>query len=324
MPAPQRRADAGLIAPLLAAPRRYEFFQAVRLLSQADGERGLRYRNRLSLAFPVSDIENLTADDAGATRMTPALIGLLGSQGVLPLHYSECLSRHERTQHDGGPRAFLDLLSQRAVELFYAAWAVHRPDCMTAADGDDGYLALLGALAGMLPDHGVRRETVARYAMQLRSRTVSAPLIAGLYAEYFNVRFVVEQLVGYWQALEPAHQARLGAGHGGQPENLALGAGVLLGARIYTCDARVRLRIGPLARAAHEDFLPGRSAAMQLQAMLSLHCGAGMTYVVHLIQQGRDVHGARLDGATRLGVDTFLVEDTPQPDREERMYLLNT
>lgn len=346
MPAPQWRADARVIARLLAAPQRYEFFQAARLLAQSDASPRLRYRNRLSLAFPANDIENLTEDSAGAIRMTPAFIGLLGSQGVLPLHYSECLGRHERARSDGGPRAFLDLLSHRAVELFYAAWTAHRPDCMVTDDGHDGYLTMLCALAGAgyASVSAIRRETVARYAMQLRSRSVSAPLIAGLYAEYFKVRFVVEQLVGHWQMLEPVHQACLGtaqdagqaagqgptqvkhdaARNGGRAANVALGAGVLLGARIYTCDARVRLRIGPLARAALEDFLPERSAALQLQAMLALHCGAGMTYEVHLIQQGCDVQGARLDGSRRLGIDAFLVDGTPQPDREERMYLLHT
>ncbi|WP_332855496.1 type VI secretion system baseplate subunit TssG [Duganella sp. S19_KUP01_CR8] len=318
MPAPQRRTDAGLIDELLAEPQGFEFFQAVRLVEQAQPPRRLRYRNRLSLAFPPNQIENVSDDGDDLIRLTPAFMGLLGSHGALPLHYSERINRHERTSNDGGPRAFLDMLSHRSLCMFYQAWAKHRPECMTAPDGDDGFLAMLLALSGTAPDGSVDRETLARYAMQIRSRSVSAPLMAGIYSEYFNVRFVVEQLVGQWQALPAAHQAQLGKAH------VDLGAGVMLGERIYGCDARVRLRIGPLDSAVYEDFLPGHSAAPRLEAMLCLHCGVGMTYEVHLIQRAEDVCAPSLDGGCRLGVNTCLVGESPSQNREELMYLLHT
>ncbi|WP_286159374.1 type VI secretion system baseplate subunit TssG [Janthinobacterium sp. HH01] len=136
--------------------------------------------------------------------------------------------------------------------MFYLAWSKHRPECMTTQDGEDGFLAMLLALSGAHPGESVDRETLARYAMQIRSRSVSAPLMAGIYSEYFSVRFVVEQLVGQWLPLADADQARLGKAQ------VDLGAGVILGERIYSCDARVRLRIGPLGRDVYEDFLPGR------------------------------------------------------------------
>lgn len=322
MLAPQRRIDAGVIGDLLAAPQRYEFFQAMRLLEQAGIAERVRFRNRLSLAFPPNQIENISQDAEERIRITPAFIGLLGSQGVLPLHYSEGLNRHEKTSNDGGPRAFLDLLSHRATELFYQAWAMHQPESMETADEDDSFMAILLALAGADSCAGVRRETLARYATQIRSRNVGASALAGMYSEYFSTGFVVEQLVGHWQTLEPDHQARLGVA------NAHLGSGVLLGERIYGCDARVRLHIGPLDREDWEDFLPGGSAAAQLAAMLNLHCGAGMAWEVHLIRRADAVRGPHLDGASRLGVDTFLVDDrentTSHPDRKELMYLLHT
>lgn len=328
MSAPQRRTDAGVVGDLLAAPHRYEFFQAVRLLEQAGAAERVRYRNRLSLAFPPNQIENISADGDEWIRITPAFMGLLGSQGVLPLHYSEGLNRHEKTSNDGGPRALLDLLSHRATQLFYEAWAMHQPESMAApasSGEDDGFLAILLALAGTpeaTPGAGVRRATLARYAAHIRHRTVSAPLLAAMYAEYFDTGVVVDQLVGHWQPLDRAHQAQLGVA------NVDLGDGVLLGERIYGCDARVRLRIGPLGRDGCEDFLPGGSAAEQLATLLKLHCGAGMTWEVRLIRRAGDIGCPRLDGASRLGVDTFLVahtgEGTRQPDREELMYLLHT
>lgn len=321
MPALQRCTDTGVIAELLAAPQRFEFFQAVRLLALARAPQP-RYRNRLSLAFPPNQIENIGKDGDGNIRITPAFMGMLGSQGVLPLHYSECLNRHEKSHNDGGPRAFIDLFSHRSTELFYQAWSKSRPEAMDAPGDDDSFLAMLRALSGTGdPAHaqqGVPPETLARYAMQIRSRSVCAPLMAGMYAEYFKVRFAVQQLVGYWQPLEPAHQAQLGRA------NTDLASGVLLGERIYGCDARLRLRIGPLPRDAYQRFLPGGADAVRMAAMLGLHCGAGMTWEVCLIRQGGAMQGTRLDGVSRLGVDALLVDDGTQPDREELMYLLHT
>lgn len=327
MPTPQRNDEPGLIGELLAEPHRFEFCQAVRLIELAQQQDGgtalddVRFRNRLSMGFPPSEIDNVSSDALGI-RITPAFMGLLGSQGTLPLHYSERINRHEKSSSDGGPRAFLDMLSHRALGMFYEAWARHRPDCMVTPGGGDAFGRMLGALSGARPeeDETLARETLAFYAMQIRSRAVSAPLLAGLLAEYFDVPFAVEQLVGEWQNLPPADQARLGVA------NVDLGGGVLLGERIYRCDARVRLRIGPLDRAGYDRFLPGHSGALRLQAMLALQCGIDICYEIHLIQRAEDVRGFGLDDAhgARLGVDSCLYSAPPQRDREDLMYLLHT
>ena len=328
MSAPQRRVELGLIGELLAEPHRFEFFQAVRLIAlarQQEGGAGLsdvRFRNRLSLGFPPSQIDNVGSDGKGI-RLTPAFMGLLGSQGSLPLHYSERINRHEKGNSDGGPRAFLDLFSHRPLGMFYEAWARHRPECMITSEGDDAFMRMLTSLSGAhsaADDDTVERETLAFYAMQIRGRAVSAPLMAGLYAEYFEVPFAVEQLVGEWQDLPAGDQARLGMA------NVDLGAGVLLGQRLYRCDARLRLRIGPLDREAYDRFLPGNSGAVRLAALLALQCGVDMCYEVHLIQRAQDVRGFSLDEANgaRLGVDACLYSQPPGRDREDLMYLLGT
>jgi type VI secretion system protein ImpH len=321
MPASKRPVDTGLIGQLLDNPQRFEFFQAVRLIELATPPRRLRYRNRLSLAFPPNQIENISDDGEDIIRITPAFMGMLGSHGVLPLHYSDRINRHEKTSSDGGPRAFLDMLSHRALGMFYKAWAKHRPECMVSPEGHDEYLALLTALSGTRrTSEVVDHETLAFYAMQIRCRTVSAPLMAGMYAEYFDVPFAVDQLIGVWQELPVLDQAALGIA------NVHLAAGVMLGARVYGCDSRVRLRIGPLDRNRYESFLPGRAAATRLAALLALHCGVGMTYEVRLIQHAADLRGVSLDagGDVRLGVNARMLSMPSNQNREELMYLLNT
>ncbi|WP_373989474.1 type VI secretion system baseplate subunit TssG [Duganella sp. BuS-21] len=311
MPTSQRRFDSGLIGTLLNEPHRFEFFQAVRLIEHwRPGS--ARFRNRLSMGFPPNQLENISSDDSGV-RVTPAFMGMLGSQGVLPLHYSERIGLHERNSNDGGPRAFLDIFSHRPLSLFYQAWARNRPD------ENEGLLNALTALAGAhLTPELIERETLAFYAAQIRSRTVSAPMMAGVYTEYFGVPIEVEQLVGEWQALPAEDQASLGRA------NVSLQDGVMLGQRLYRCDARARLRIGPLNSETYEQFLPGGDAARKLAAMLDLHCGVGITYEVHLIQRAADMQGTSLDGQHRLGVNARLLSKPATRDRDELMYLLHS
>ncbi len=312
MPTSQWHADAGVIDQLLAEPQRFEFFQAVRLLEQWRPG-GVRFRNRLAMSFPPNQIENIGVDDS-SVRVAPVFIGLLGSQGVLPSHYSERIARHERDRNDGAPRAFLDLLSHRPVQMFYQAWTRNRPEC-----ADEDYLAMLNALAGAhVGKNIIDRETLAYYAMQIRARTSSAPLMTGMYTEYFGVPVMVEQLVGEWKELPLADQAKLGF------TNVDLDAGVMLGSRTYRCDGRARLRIGPLRPDQYERFLPGHASARQLCAMLELHCGVGMTWEVHLIQRAQDMRGAHLDANARLGVNARLLDGAAKQDHEELMYLLHS
>lgn len=335
MRTPQRQPAAGLtglIGALLAAPQRFDFFQAVRLLEQwldpasqpAEPQPAtpLRYRNRLSLAFPPGEISSM--DEAGGGfDITPAFMGLLGSSGTLPHHYTERIAAHEQREDDGGPRAFLDMLSNRSVAMFCMAWGLHRPECMRDADGGDGYLAKLLLLSGAQPPPGgvIDRASFARYAMQIRSRTVSHDVMTGMLTEYFGVPAIVEPLVGVWEALPMPQQAQLGRSH------CCLRAGVLLGERMHRCDTRARIRIGPLAKADFECFLPHGSGAAALKAMLAMFCTVGIAFEIRLRLRAADARGFSLhrseqEGGARLGVNAFLLEAPPAHDREEASYLL--
>jgi type VI secretion system protein ImpH len=355
MPAEKWFLEPGVIDRLLREPYRFEFFQAVRVLAIWLRQNGvahgdvladyLRFENRLSLAFPASDIEALapvaaSAVDSGADLLqalraqqlehiaiTPAFMGFLGSSGVLPLHYTQRIAAHEHEQKDPAPRAFFDMFSTHSLGFFYQAWAHHRPECMVDAEGGDGFLPLLLAIAGH-GAHGTARaepgaaeiadEVLAFHAAQFSRRAVPACTIAGTLAEYFDVPFELQQLIGCWEDLPPADQAQVDVG------NVGLASGVLLGGRIYRRDTRARLRIGPLDREQFERFLPEGEAARALEQLLGTFCGAGISFEVRLILNRSEVRGATLasGGQARLGLDAFVLEAPPQNHREDIRYLL--
>ncbi|WP_354686759.1 type VI secretion system baseplate subunit TssG [Cupriavidus necator] len=359
MRTPQRRIDPGVIRALLRQPYRFEFFQAVRLLELLYARDGggtpeqvlatrVRFANTLSLSFPPSELQAiepamalngaLDNDEAFAQALadgaldtvsvTPTFFGMLGAQGALPLHYTEIVAERETLRRDRAARAFFDIFSNRATALFYQAWKKYRLPFQHEVDRNRHYLPLLLSLAGM-GDKTLRRslsetpgvvhdEALAGYATAVRHRPVSAAYLQQVLADYFQADARVEQFVGGWYQVPASQYSRLGG------TNNVLGATALAGARVWQRDLRVRIWLGPLARAQYRNFLPGADGALALRKMVTVLCGATLEYEVRLILRAQDVTGCQLgaEGSGRLGWDTFLSSRPARHDRSDARYTL--
>lgn len=328
--------SAGVIEQLLAEPWRFELFQAIRLLSRwlrrygLGPETAIRFENSLSLSFPASDIDALeldtTADGVMHLRVRTALIGLLGVNGVLPLHYTERIAAWEHATQDAGARAFFDALSSRQVALFYRAWRKYRVRGGPDEHNRDRFLAQLAALSGAgwqrpAPGRqdagdGLAYESLAYFSAQLRSRVVPAHLVEGVLGEYLQVPVAVEQFAGRWDPLGTADRSRLGE------NNCDIGLGATLGARLLRPELGIRIRVGPVPSRVFERFLPGASGARALAALLD-RFAIGVPYrELQVILRGDEVDGASLDGTARLGLDGFLCTRPDRRDRDDVCYRL--
>lgn len=357
----KRRVDPGVAQQLLAGPQRFEFFQALRILErlfirQGDpsGEvvpRRLRFGSSMSLGFPASQIESVqaysgdgialdrdaavehavTMEELGRVHLTPAFMGMLGAHGVLPLHYTEALAERETYQRDRTARAFLDIFGNRAVAQHYAAWKKYRPGLQYELDGEERFLPLVLALAGMggkglrgrmrgSGEGDVFDHAVAHYAGAIRQRPLSAMMLQRILADYFNVPMRVEQFVGAWYAVPEAQQTRLGVG------NAALGSTALAGSRVWQRDLKMRLWVGPLERVQFDDFLPGRGAARALAKWLTLLTGSTLEYEVCLSLKPDHLGGIALaaDGGCQLGFDSYLCSRPPPAPRSDTRYGIHT
>ena len=162
------------------------------------------------------------------------------------------------TPGDDGPRAWLDGLSQRALSLFYQAWARYRIECQGDADGGD-FLPLQLALAGMAPDalepapDALPAHVLAHYAALLRQRPATAEVMQAVLADYFGVPVQLQRFIRAWVIRAPHEHTRLAG------SNAVLGGGAMLGERCRRADLRLRLVLGPLSREQYDDFLPGQS-----------------------------------------------------------------
>lgn len=341
MPAPKRRFEPAVIERLFREPYRFGHFQAVRLLELWFKRRGvprqkavahLRFQNSTSLGFAPSEIEAIARGLEGTTpdqvRITPAFMGLLGANGALPAHYTERVAEYVHAHKDEGPRAFLDVFSNRSLLLFYEAWRKYRLELKYHVDGSDSFLPLLLSLAGLGQralrrrvaadeDGAVLDESLGYFAAAVRHRPASAVQMARVLSEYFGQPVRAEQFVGNWYAVPEAHQSTLGC------TNCVLGAGAMAGERVWQRDLRLRLAIGPLDHASYARFLPGGGAARAMKNVLAMLAGVALEYEIELVLLAPEVRGVALAserGGGSLGWDTWLATEPQTHDRNDVRY----
>lgn len=348
----RRRHDTGVTQRLLDEPYRFGYFQAVRLLELYFVRKGarsrnvvadrVRFQNTLSLSFPPSELMEATAraadgspidepqqralaveqGDVASVSVTPAFFGLLGSNGALPLQYTERLTAREIYQRDRAARAFFDVFSNRSAGLFYEAWKKYRLALKYEIDREDRALPIMLSLAGLnyprlrerlASEPGqVFPETAAFYSGTLWRRPASATMVKRTVADYFGVAVELEQFVPRWYPVPAEQRTYLGQ------NNATLGGGALAGERVLQCDLCMRLWIGPLDRKTFTDFLPGGASAHALKKLVQLMTGVRLEYDVKLVLAPEAVQGASLSSERedgRLGWDAFLVT---QPQTEPR------
>ncbi len=305
-----------------AEARRFEFFQAVRLLHRAAPEREalggegephrevVRLRGEVSLVFPRSDVVSITPprEPAGPPELTVAFLGAAtpGSFGSLPIPYIEQILDQEKT---GEPvlRDFLDCFNHRMASLYYRAFAKYSVT-LARETGDHDYFA--EALRGILglATQGLRdRLALPDEALFARAGLLAmAPLptvaLENVIESYFGVPAKIEQFLTAWYGLDAEECSRLGAAFA------RLGNDLALGSRVRLSEFRFRVRLGPLSLAEYESFMPGESAFAALFDLVRLSVTGEQTFEIKPVLRRDEVPPLQLSlqSRCRLGRTTWL------------------
>lgn len=246
-----------------------------------------------------------TPPRAVAPLLQVRFFGLLGPNGPLPLHLSEFV--RARALHDSDPTLlrFLDLFNHRFLVLFYRAWAQARPTVSLDRPRDDRFALYPAALCGMgepaLQGRTAIGEAATLFfsgllARQVKNRDGLAALLTG----YFRLPIEIEEFVGHWLTLPLRERSRVGAANAG------VGRGAVLGARIWDCQYKVRVRCGPLDLEQYESFLPGGHALAPLADWVRQYLGFELDWDLRLILDAPQVPRIRLGRFGRLGWTTWL------------------
>jgi type VI secretion system protein ImpH len=349
-----RQRPVDLTRQLLAEPQSFEFQQATRVLTRALGRAGhvdamsrIRYRNSLSLAYPVGDIESIRVlcdgnaivglDEALAAlaepnveiEVTVAFLSLTGTFGSLPLSFTEEIAARETRRRHSAARAFLDILSDRPMQRFYAAWRYEHPVLGHEETGGSALGRVMCALAGHGLDSqrsgasqsqdGLSGESIASMCAALRHKPMSGPYLSRLLTACLGDSVRVEDFVGAWYELPDDLRGRLGGA------NVTLGADMLLGERSWQRHLRLRLHVGPLRRERYRAFLADGEAAMLLRRWIVATLGHAYEYEVVPLLHKDDVDTVCLGsvGQGGLGRDAFLMSVPSTTHRSDAKYLLS-
>lgn len=337
-----RRTGSSLREELLTRGFRFEFFQAVRLLTRwhpsrqpvgrraVPGEEILRFRSHLSLNFPPSEILRIEPGKHAhrPIGMTVAFMGLTGSEGALPRYYTELLLQRAQV-NDHALRDFLDLFNHRLVSLFYRAWEKHH--CVVGYERacetgeEDRFARLLYALLG-LGTEGIRERlggddgSLLRFAGLIVQRPRSAQALARCLTDSFQVPVRITQFVGAWLPVQEEDWTRLGT----PGTNNRLGQTAVAGAKVWDQQAGFQVRLGPLDFETFSGLLPSGKAFATLVRVTKLLAGPEFEFHVNLALKAAEVPPCRLREsdayAPRLGWTTWLSSAPRITDAEDVMF----
>lgn len=324
-----------LLAALEAEPARFNLFAALRLLEQAfpdhprlgearkAADEPVRLGQGPTLAFAPSEVSDFTAGGPERSAQTgrqerwaqmgppPRLeqfsFGVFGPNGAVPLHLTELAYEGRRHREDSTLVDFLNTFQHRLISLFYRAWANADPATSLDRPATDRFTVYVGALTGLAPESARDRDAVRDYAKLHRAglfaaQARSAEGLQRILADYFRQPVVVKQFVGDWMDVPPEAYCRLGAG-----ESVAgLGQTATLGASSWQCQHKFEIALGPLTRAAFNDFLPGSAGVEELYALVRLYTNDEWTWQLRLLLAEVEVPGVWLGGQAQLGWTSWL------------------
>jgi type VI secretion system protein ImpH len=316
--ASRRQTDAlTFFAELSEAPYRYDFYETLRRIeclfadrprwgeAKLPADEPVRLGQDPDLAFAPSPLAAFEQKAGRAPRLQVRLFGLLGPNGPLPIHLTEYTRERLRNANDPTLSRFLDVFHHRFLAMFYRAWAQAQPHVSRDRPDDDHFARHVAALIGLLLPSCRGRDAVPDVAKLFHSGGLTrhvrhAEGLAVILREFFKVPVEVEQFVGHWMLLGPGEQTALAR------DGAVLGAGAVLGRRVWDRQHKFRIHLGPLTLAQYESFLPGGTMLEKLVDWARLYLSFELDWDVRLVLAMDEVPPLTLGRSGRLGWTTWL------------------
>jgi type VI secretion system protein ImpH len=362
-----RRENPALSERLWSRTCEFEFFQAVRLLewiaweARAPGapaaaavgedarpdEELVRFRVPVTTAFPAAALGTLsTGLKTDSLRARPpelsiSFLGLVGSSGVLPHHYStEAIARAHNQDRALGE--FFDLFQHRAAALFFRAWRKYRlpferertlrdRGFPTAGEvpPDDPFGFALRCLVG-LGTEGLRNrlavadEAVAFYAGHFTHAPRCAAALERMVADYFGLSATIQQFSGRWLTLPLDQRTAMPTAQHPRGRNCSLGRDTIVGSRVWDVHTMFRVSLGPMTYRRFADFFPGEPALRKLTDLVRLYVGPALEFDVQPVLRREDVPTAQLSPSgelrSMLGRNAWLAARPRTQDAGEAIF----
>ncbi|MGF1446252.1 MAG: type VI secretion system baseplate subunit TssG [Pikeienuella sp.] len=337
MDSEERNAPVDLmrLAGLAADPKRYHVLKALRLIEAAYPDRPRFGRSRRpnrdpvrlgqnpELAFATSTVDSFALGGADQpARLSAHFFGLWGPHGALPLHLTEYARDRFRNHHDPTLVAFGNVFHHRMMSLFYRAWASAEPAASHDRPDDDPFGEKVAAVAGRMGAAFKHRDAMPDlvklgFSGRLTHSARNEEGLLALVAHFFRAGVSIESFVGSW--LELDHRDRF-AFPGPRPV-AQLGRSITVGERVWSRQAKFRIRIGPLTLDAYNRLLPGGESLRRLRAIVANYIGEELDWEVALVLEAAEVPALELGRQGRLGWTTWIGTRPDETDADDLMLM---
>lgn len=276
------------------------------------------------MRFPGAALDSVRPSHGGRLRLISNFLGLTGSMGPLPLHMTEFAQYEQTYVKPGQPRpfgGFLNLLTERALQFFYRAWADSQPAAQADIIEDDAYAGYLAALSGALDRRQAANDALpvrARldYVSMLVSRRGAGVISDGM-SRMLGVKVTIREYVVRWRQVETGDQTRLREGD----YNTCLGQETFLGKSVCDAEGTFRMTVPCGDMAKYRSFLPGNPGHVRAVDGLRNLAPSHLDWDIELEINQTKTTGAALDGEAQLGWTSWLAPpNAPGRRRDLRLH----
>ena len=120
--------------------------------------------------------------------------------------------------------------------------------------------------------------------------------------EFFRLKVRIREFIGHWLLLPENGRCHLGQ----SPATGTLGTSCIVGARVWDCQSKFRIILGPLDLGDYLRFLPGGESLKRLVDWVRNYVGDSLAWDVNLVLKKAEVPKLELGKMGQLGWTTWL------------------
>lgn len=310
------RKNTSVTRKVTEAPYDFQFLQAIRLLERSavfekensqsniscnpvarftpPSSESIRFKTSQSLAFSSSEIDNVQRvnkhSGLAQWEMIVNLMGLTGSMGVLPFHYTELILKRQK-QKDESMERFFDLFNHRTLSLFFQASVkynlplhyernrLHYASKNQHEPQTKALLSLIGlGTSGLNNRLYTKDESLIFYSGLLTQQVRTSTGLKQILRSHFKIPVEIDQFVGQWQDLIDDVRTKLPDNFNPDGRNVCLGRSAMLGKKGWFAQGKIHIILGPLNKQQLAAFAPGTYALKALNELVRMYVGMENDY----------------------------------------------
>lgn len=313
------------------APYEHDFYLALRqieCLSRAVPRIGetlhisedpVRLGQEPSMVFaPATFSKVVNANEHRPARLLQWAIGLLGPQGPMPLHLTEYTHERVLNFHDQTFACFLDIFHHRILSMFYRTWAQAQPTVSFDRQDEDRFSDYLASVFGLgfasLEDRDEMPDLAKLYfAGRLSAQTKCPEGLVAILKHIMRLPVVIHEFFAHWMVIPHEYRWHLGT----DDARGALGVSATVGERVWDCQSRFRIVMGPMGFRDYVCLLPKGDSLQRLVDVVRNYVGDEISWDVQLVLNRDEVPPLTLGVMGRLGWTTWLGSDRMRRDPDD-------